>query len=1162
MAFVDSGHRYERLRKLGEGGMGVVYEVRDVMRNMRVALKTIRNVNAETIFRLKREFRALSELSHPNIINLYELVADRDVWFMTMEVVEGRNLLHYVRHGRRFSAKRQKNGPLEKGVQRSTTTSITRLSGRVQADADAGSVSASIGLPTPPMSPSPIGEFVDLTRLRQVLTQLAEALHTLHRADMVHRDLKPSNVLVTAQGRAVLMDFGIVAELRQLSEADAGALGTPHYMAPEQAKGNPPRTSADWYAFGVILYESLTGRLPFTGGSLHVLQIKQNRQPLPPRVFASGIPTNLEELCMALLAIDPVARPEGQQVLDRLGVRRRRRRRHSTLPTGPAPLFVGRTHELQALSEQLQEVFSGQSRSVIISGPSGMGKTALLNHFVNAFATIQHSELLVLTGYCRERENLVYKAFDGVIEQLSRYIVQQPDALRRALTPADIGFAINIFPALESAVHVPEQAAETVDNPKEMRARGLAAICHLVASITRCTPVLLRIEDLQWADRDSLALLGELLQETAHARILLAMTLRLDNAEDRVASPAPAVDQFIDQLRASDTHKQLHLMPLALAEQRALVTSAVEFSEFRPGADQLEDLLWNQPIGHPMLILELMRSAAEVDSLGNAPSLESMLCMRVDSLGDPSARILMDYIALAGSPLPLPIFARASELSQRECERALAILRVNLLVHNQRSTPHPWPVAYHDKIREAIADRIPANERMAMHRRLARALADWPEAPAIVLADQWQAAGQPQRAAWSRFCAARDAVEVLALDRAVELYRSVLQLMPDPPVVRDHAQLVCQTYIGMVETARTIDSQDDDFAHLYRAHHIALQHNLVDELASIHFLWGSLLFTRGKLDACLEQHQLSCKYAERTRSPYLQARALSGLGDAYYMDGRMLSAYDNYHRCIQLARDYAFDEITASNLYMRGMTLFYRNHLQSGLQDCIDAVTTAVRVGHKRAEILARSGCVAWILYEMADFDRAYHELDLALRLTRDIGGRRFEPNSLSFQAKILAHRGDRAKAAEYARESVAVCRATGMTFLGPMALAALAIATDDEAEREEALAQGWSVLRQNTLCHNQFWFHREAIDVFLAVGQPDRMEEHARALEAYTAAEPLPWSRFHIARARALAAHLRGRSDPEVLDSLHRQATDMGLHHPATDLAHALLTTRAGSHE
>lgn len=1153
MIFVDSERRYELLRKLGEGGMGVVYEVRDVARKMRVALKTIRNVDAENIFRLKREFRALSELSHPNIINLYELVADPNVWFMTMELVEGVELLSHVRHGRRFDFKSQETGSTGDVEKKSSTTSITRLSAKLRQGSSQPSISAGIGLPTPPLAPTPVEQFVDLTRLRNVLTQLAEALYTLHRADMVHRDLKPSNVLVTDSGRVVLMDFGIVAELSRLSDADAGALGTPHYMAPEQAKGNPPQTSADWYAFGVILYEALTGRLPFRGGSLHVLQIKQHRQPLAPSLFASGIPAPLEELCSTLLCSDPDQRPGGHEVLKWLGVRRRRRRRHSTIPSGPAPLFVGRAQELQVLADKLRTVRAGGCQSVIVSGPSGIGKTTLLSHFLHNLFRPERRECLVLTGYCRERESLVYKAFDGVMEQLSRYISHRPEVEKAALIPNDIAFATHIFPALDSAVPESALAADEVDNATEKRTRGLAAIRHLVANITATTPLVLRIEDIQWADRDSLALLTELLQSSAQTRMMLLMTLRLDSVSDGVVGPNTATSYFLEQLNANTDHQHLHLAPLDLAEQRELVANAVEFTEFSTGARQLDSLLWNQPIGHPMLILELMRSASDIDTLGTPPSLESMLRMRVDSLGDPPARMLMDYIALAGNPLPLSIFARASGLSQSECERALAVLRVNLLVHNQRSTPHPWPVVYHDKIREAVVQRIPPDERKDMHSRLAWALADWPEAPPTVLADHWLAAGERQRAAWSRFCAARDAVEILALERAVELFHSVLALMPDPPVFREHAKLVCQTYIGMLGATRTIDSDRDDFEHLRRAHEIATKHNFLEELASIHFLWGSLLFTRGHLEACLEQHELSLGFAERTRSPYLQARALSGLGDAYYMDGRMQSAYDSFNRSIELAREFAFDRIIAGSLYMRGMALFYRNELRAGLRDSLDAVTAAQKSGHKRAEVVARTGCVAWIRYEMADFEQARAQLESGLQLARQIGARRFEPNSLSFLARILAITGDRRQACEYARESVAVCRATGMTFLGPMSLSALALGTDDPAERDQALEEGWSYLRSGGLSHNQLWFHRDAIDVFWAAELPDSMDRHADALHEYTRAEPVPWSRFHIARARALADHLRGRGDPGVLRRLLERAHSIGLHHPASALKQAL---------
>src|SRR5678815_2199792 len=136
----------------------------------------------------------------------------------------------------------------------------------------------------------------------------------IHRAGKLHRDVKPSNVMVDGTGRVVLLDFGLMRDLsaRQTSEI----VGTPLYMSPEQCAGGTLDEASDWYAFGVLLYEVLAGRPPFSGGALEVLEKKKGQDPPPPSQHAKApVPPDLESLCRALLRRTPGERPSGTEVL-------------------------------------------------------------------------------------------------------------------------------------------------------------------------------------------------------------------------------------------------------------------------------------------------------------------------------------------------------------------------------------------------------------------------------------------------------------------------------------------------------------------------------------------------------------------------------------------------------------------------------------------------------------------------------------------------------------------------------------------------------------------------------------------------------------------------------------------------------------------------------
>ena len=249
------------MRRLGAGGMGVVYEVHDSVRDEVVALKTLLRTSAADLYRLKREFRSLADVAHPNLVCLYELFVEDERCFFTMELVRGVSFVDYARG--RDRARRSDD------------------------------------------------------RLVHALRQLVDGVSALHRHGKLHRDIKPSNVLVTPEGRVVILDFGLIAELLPQHAGDVSYVsgGTPAYMSPEEGSGATPSEASDWYGVGVTLYEALTGRIPFAGPSLDVLLRKRADDPPAPAQVVPDVPADLSAICMGLLRRDPEQRLSGPEAL-------------------------------------------------------------------------------------------------------------------------------------------------------------------------------------------------------------------------------------------------------------------------------------------------------------------------------------------------------------------------------------------------------------------------------------------------------------------------------------------------------------------------------------------------------------------------------------------------------------------------------------------------------------------------------------------------------------------------------------------------------------------------------------------------------------------------------------------------------------------------------
>ncbi len=690
-----SGSRFEIVRSIGEGGMGIVYEAFDTERRSRVALKTLSRLDAGGIYRLKNEFRALADVSHPNLVQLHELFADDGQWFFTMDLIDGVRFDVWVR---------------------------------------------------------PDGALHEM-RLRSALPELSSAVSAIHGAGKLHRDLKPSNVLVTSEGRVVVLDFGLAVdpELGGVGQtvADDSVSGTPAYMAPEQAAGKPATAASDFYALGVMLFEALTGKLPFEGRAGEMLAHKQLRPAPSATDYAPSAPEDLASLCAALLALDPASRPLGAALSEQLGVKSMSTAsvatRSSRAPHAATDL-VGRDAELSALRDAYRASCDGDKPVIVLlSGESGIGKSALLEHFLGELR--DQGQAVVLTGRCYERESVPFKGFDALIDELSRYLRKQAAVDTANLMPREAYALRRLFPVLGRIDAFAQAPERTVGDPFELRRRGFLALGELFG---------LAIDDLQWSDLDSTTLFLHLVRQADAPRVLLIASHRSEGMQE---SPVlkPVYETLEVDIRLD--LRRLDLGPLPTEVAALLVGSQL--------GDAASALL-REAAGNPFLLRELSRAGRAAQGR----SLAEILRARIAAL--PGAeRALLEVLAVAARPLSLELAGEAAGVADRARAAFDALRSVQLA----RSAMQPASLeCYHDKIRESVASGLGADTVRHHHGALAEALVRAKDADPEHLALHFEQAGKTKLAAEHAVHAADRAAASSAFDQAARLYEKALSL--------------------------------------------------------------------------------------------------------------------------------------------------------------------------------------------------------------------------------------------------------------------------------------------------------------------------------------------------------------------------------------------------
>jgi len=600
--------RYEVLGELGKGGMGRVYKVLDREIGETVALKILNpDIAAErkTIERFRNELKVARKISHRNVCRMHDINKEKTTYFITMEYVPGEDLKSLIRRKERLT------------------------------------------------------EDEAISLAEQVCAGLGEA----HRLGVTHRDLKPQNIMIDEEGKARIMDFGIARSQETRGVTEEGLIiGTPDYMSPEQVEGGEAEPRSDVYSLGVVLYEMVTGRVPFEGKTALSIAFKHKTEaPLDPRKlndrlsdeFSSVILRCLEkekekryqtaeELQADLesfkegLAPSCVSKPGLPCFLVETGAEAPEKR----------PVFVAREQELTRLGQWLDSSLAGKGQVVFVTGEAGSGKTALLQEFSHR-AQEADPNLIVAAGKCNAHTGIgdPYFPFIEIMGLLTGDVeakwaagaISRDHALRlwnllplSARAVLDSGQdLINIFVPGASLVSRSEAASKgpadwltalkkIVERKSFLPADStlqqstlFEQYTRLLLALAKQKPLLLILDDLQWVDTGSAGLLFHLGRRLSGSRILVLGAFRSSEITIGRGEERHPMEPIRNEFKSAFGDIEIEV---GKAEERRFVDNFID-SEPNRLDEKFRRKLHHQTKGHPLFTVELLRTMQERGAL-------------------------------------------------------------------------------------------------------------------------------------------------------------------------------------------------------------------------------------------------------------------------------------------------------------------------------------------------------------------------------------------------------------------------------------------------------------------------------------------------------------------------------------------------------------------
>lgn len=820
--------------------------------------------------------------------------------------------------------------------------------------------------------------------------------------------------------------------------------------------------------------------------------------------------------------------------------------------------LIGRSKEVTQFRLSLDECLQAErGQFVCLRGEAGIGKTRLAREFM---------DMAVRDGL--ESHRVLVLDFGAALGQ------DAPRALTRSL------LGLNADSDDEACRHAAKRVLETgmiieddlmhlhhllgLPQPDSLRSLHDAmsaemrrcgqrdALVAIICKSAKLHPVFILVEDIHWADQSTLETIAEITRRISKVPVILVATTRIEG------------DPLQILYRSG-----LGLTALMTLDLRSLLRAeALQIASGFPDASlDLIGLCVDRSEGNPLFLEQLLRNAASTGFDAVPDTVQSLVQASLDTL-DGVDREALEAAAVMGQRFRIEDVRRVVNSPTYD--------PLELVAHHLVTSDGDRFLFAHALVRDGVYASVLPSRRRDLHAKTAAALgADNPPLRARHLE-----LAQDSGAAAAYLEAAKFAAMALEDDTVLDLSKSGAKLSPSPriymelmrlqgdalrnlgrtedsiAIFRDVEQAAkqqddkCLSLIGIAEGLRIASRYEEALETLDLAE-VHAENMPARVRARMFHLRGGVYFPLGNIKQCLGAQNASLKFARESGDPESEASSLSGLGDAYYLQGLMLDARKSFDDCLAICRENALVRIEVANRYMVGWSRMYMLEFREALEDGIACAHMAARVGHRRAEVQSKQ-LIGHTGFKLGEYDLAETSSKEALEISEAIGSTVFSIFLLSQLAGLCRERGEIAKAIAYIEDAMERLKQTGRSFCGPFVYAVAASLETDPIRRTELITKGEQILDEGCVSHNYAWFTDVAVNIELQYGNYDNIERHAARLQYYTRSQPLAWGNFIVERARALSAVAQGAGDdtlPERLRALAQTANRAGL----TADAHAL---------